>query len=127
MGVDVLNDGVCDTFLAGVWEPAANKLNSLASATEAACCILLIDETVQNPQSEKPGATTQGVGLDPGGGGEGDMGYYMWIYYFYCKLSISYEITQLYYADLLAIGEINMKQDLATSLVWVFCIICSRE
>jgi len=69
MGVDVLNEGICDTFDSGVWEPAANKLNSLASATEAACCILSIDETVRNPQSEKPGAPSQGVGLGAGGGG----------------------------------------------------------
>jgi T-complex protein 1 subunit eta len=71
MGVDVLNEGVCDTFKSGVWEPAANKLNSIASATEAASCILSIDETVRNPQSEKPGAPSQGIGLAPGGGGRG--------------------------------------------------------
>ncbi len=72
MGVDVLNEGVCDTLKSGVWEPASNKLNSLASATEAACCILSIDETVRNPQSEKPGAPSQGVGLSAGGrGGRG--------------------------------------------------------
>ncbi len=57
-----------------MWEPAANKLNSLAAATEAACCILSIDETVRNPQSEKPGAASQGVGLGPGGGGGGGRG-----------------------------------------------------
>jgi len=68
-GVDVLNEGICNTLDSGVWEPAANKLNSLAAATEAACCILSIDETVRNPQSEKPGAPSQGVGLGPGGGG----------------------------------------------------------
>merc|ERR1712196_82954 len=68
-GVDVLNEGICDTFKSGVWEPAANKLNALAAATEAACVILSIDETVKNPQSEKPGAASQGVGL--GGGGRG--------------------------------------------------------
>lgn len=45
-------------------------MNSLASATEAACCILSIDETVRNPQSEKPGAASQGVGLGAGGGGQ---------------------------------------------------------
>jgi T-complex protein 1 subunit eta len=71
IGVDVLNDGVCDTLALGVWEPAANKLNSIAAATEAACCILSIDETVRNPQSEKPGAASQGVGLGAGGGGAG--------------------------------------------------------
>lgn len=71
IGVDVLNEGICDTYISGVWEPAANKLNSIASATEAACCILSIDETVRNPQSEKPGAPSQGVGLGAGGGGPG--------------------------------------------------------
>ena len=72
MGVDVLHEGICDTLESGVWEPAANKLNSLAAAAEAACLILSIDETVRNPQSEKPGAPSQGVGLGgPGGGGRG--------------------------------------------------------
>ena len=71
MGVDVMNGGVCDTLEAGVWEPVANKLNSLAAATEAACCILSIDETVRNPQSEKAGAPSQGVGLGTGSGGPG--------------------------------------------------------
>lgn len=61
IGVDVLNEGICDTFKSGVWEPAANKLNSIASATEAACCILSIDETVRNPQSEKPGVDAHGA------------------------------------------------------------------
>ena len=60
----------CDTFKSGVWEPAANKLNSIAAATEAASCILSIDETVRNPQSEKPG----GIGLAPGGGQGGQTG-----------------------------------------------------
>lgn len=54
MGVDVMNEDICDTFISGVWEPAANKLNSLASACEAACCILSVDETVKNAVSEKP-------------------------------------------------------------------------
>lgn len=42
--------GVCDTYDSGVWEPTINKRNSLRSATEAACLILSIDETVKNPQ-----------------------------------------------------------------------------
>ena len=54
MGVDVLNEGITDTFTSGVWEPAANKMNSIAAATEAACCVLSIDETVKNPLTEKP-------------------------------------------------------------------------
>ena len=68
MGVN-LNEGICNTFLSGVWEPSANKINSLAAATEAACLILSIDETVRNPQSDKPGAPSQGVGLAGGPGG----------------------------------------------------------
>ena len=30
------------------------KSNAIAAATEAACLILSVDETVKNPQSEKP-------------------------------------------------------------------------
>jgi T-complex protein 1 subunit eta len=97
MGVDVLQDasvflsgatssnshssqigenqtGVTDTLIRGVWEPASNKSNALAAAAEAACVILSIDETVRNPQSEKPGAPSQGVGLGAGGGGGGGGG-----------------------------------------------------
>jgi T-complex protein 1 subunit eta len=59
MGVDVLNEGICDTFDSGVWEPAANKMNSIAAATEAACCVLSIDETVKNPLTEKPQGPSQ--------------------------------------------------------------------
>ena len=73
MGVDVMKESTCDTLLSGVWEPSANKLNSIAAATEAACCILSIDETVRNPQSEKPGGPSQGAGLTRGPGGKNQM------------------------------------------------------
>jgi T-complex protein 1 subunit eta len=56
-GVDIENEGVCDTFLSFVWEPALVKLNALASATEAACMVLSVDETIRNPKS-------QGLGND---------------------------------------------------------------
>ena len=70
MGVDVLNNDICNTFDGGIWDPAANKLNSLSAATEAACCILSIDETVRNPQSDKAvAADSSGMGLGSGGGG----------------------------------------------------------
>eukprot|EP01006_Ploeotia_vitrea_P030296 TRINITY_DN62753_c1_g1_i1.p1 TRINITY_DN62753_c1_g1~~TRINITY_DN62753_c1_g1_i1.p1 ORF type:complete len:587 (+),score=53.99 TRINITY_DN62753_c1_g1_i1:42-1802(+) len=74
IGVDVMNGGACNTFESGVWEPAANKLNSIAAATEAACVILSIDETVRNPQSEQAGAASGGVGLGRGGPGQGRTG-----------------------------------------------------
>merc|ERR1719453_1533677 len=60
-GVDIESEGVCDTMKSNVWEPAVNKLNSYASAAEAACLILSIDETVRNPQSEQPGAASGGM------------------------------------------------------------------
>ena len=51
-GVDILNGGICNTYEAFVWEPSQVKRNALASATEAACLILSIDETVTNQESD---------------------------------------------------------------------------
>ena len=70
-GVDIENEGICDTFASAVWEPASSKINSVASATEAACLVLSVDETVKNPSSQQEG----GPGQRPGGGGRaGGMG-----------------------------------------------------
>jgi len=71
MGIDIENDGICNTWDRFVWEPALVKKNAITAATEAACLILSVDETVRNPASEneKPGAP--GVG---GKGGKGMMG-----------------------------------------------------
>jgi T-complex protein 1 subunit eta len=66
-GVDILNGGICDTFEAGVWEPSDNKKNSFDAATEAACVILSIDETIVAPRSQDPGA--HATGMMGGGGG----------------------------------------------------------
>jgi T-complex protein 1 subunit eta len=85
-GVDITTGGICDTYESHVWEPAANKINSIAAATEAACLILSVDETVRNPKSEQPQAGPGGGGAPmsaalggPGmrgmmGGGRGGMG-----------------------------------------------------
>jgi len=51
-GVDIENEGVQDTMKNFVWEPASNKLNAINAASEAACLILSIDETVKNPKSK---------------------------------------------------------------------------
>lgn len=59
-GVDLVKGDICDCFAAGVWEPSDNKMNSLAAATEAACLILSIDETVVAPRSQDPGAAASG-------------------------------------------------------------------
>ena len=53
-GVDVDGpEGVRDNMDAFVWEPSLVKMNAISSATEAACLILSVDETVRNPQSEQ--------------------------------------------------------------------------
>jgi T-complex protein 1 subunit eta len=54
--VDINNETIADNFEAFVWEPALVKINAIAAATEAACLILSVDETVKNAQSEKPQA-----------------------------------------------------------------------
>ena len=54
MGVDCYNLSVIDSMKAFIWEPAIVKRNAVASAAEAACLILSIDETVKNPASEQP-------------------------------------------------------------------------
>lgn len=53
-GVDINGvSGICNTYDAFIWEPALVKINALSAATEAACTILSIDETVRNPKSEQ--------------------------------------------------------------------------
>ena len=44
--------GVVDTYESYVWEPSLVKINALTAATEAACLVLSVDETVTNPKSE---------------------------------------------------------------------------
>eukprot|EP00759_Apiculatamorpha_spiralis_P016111 PhF_6_TR22500/c1_g1_i1/m.31901/K09499/CCT7; T-complex protein 1 subunit eta len=51
-GVDVLKGDICNTYQSFVWEPTIVKINALNSATEAACVILSIDETIKNQESE---------------------------------------------------------------------------
>jgi T-complex protein 1 subunit eta len=70
-GVDIDKEGICDTFERGIWEPAASKVNSFASATEAACLILSVDETVRNPASQQPEGGPAGRGGGMGGQGMG--------------------------------------------------------
>ena len=76
-GVDINNGGICDTYESHVWEPAANKINSIAAATEAACLILSVDETVRNPKSQQPDAAPgggRGAPLSAAMGGQGMRG-----------------------------------------------------
>ena len=45
-GVDFDNEGVRDNMEAFVWEPSLVKINAVQAATEAACLILSVDETI---------------------------------------------------------------------------------
>ncbi|CDF37510.1 unnamed protein product [Chondrus crispus] len=60
-GVDIEEAGICNTWESFVWEPAVVKINAIGAASEAACMILSVDETVENPKSE----------AQAGGGGGG--------------------------------------------------------
>ena len=42
---------MANNYDAFVWEPAIVKSNALIAASEAACIILSVDETVRNPKS----------------------------------------------------------------------------
>uniref|UniRef100_A0A3Q2QAM4 Chaperonin containing TCP1, subunit 7 (eta) n=1 Tax=Fundulus heteroclitus TaxID=8078 RepID=A0A3Q2QAM4_FUNHE len=62
-GVDINSEDIADNFVACVWEPSVVKINALTAASEAACLILSVDETIKNPRSGGDGP--------PGGAGRG--------------------------------------------------------
>ncbi|PWW74138.1 hypothetical protein C7212DRAFT_330576 [Tuber magnatum] len=55
-GVDIVNEGIANNLEKFVWEPTVVKVNAIQAATEAACLILSVDETVKNQESEQPQA-----------------------------------------------------------------------
>uniref|UniRef100_A0A8C9ZSK5 T-complex protein 1 subunit eta n=1 Tax=Sander lucioperca TaxID=283035 RepID=A0A8C9ZSK5_SANLU len=61
-GVDINNEDIADNYVACVWEPSIVRINALTAASEAACLILSVDETIKNPRSSMDG---------PPGGGRG--------------------------------------------------------
>lgn len=78
-GVDVNTGGIADSFANFVWEPSVVKINAINAATEAACLILSVDETVKNPKSESAEASSGGMGgrggaANRGRGGRGGRG-----------------------------------------------------
>ncbi|KAI8554129.1 hypothetical protein RHMOL_Rhmol05G0074000 [Rhododendron molle] len=66
-GVDINTGGIADNYANFVWEPAVVKINAINAATEAACLVLSVDETVKNPKSE----SAQGDAAAMGGRGRG--------------------------------------------------------
>lgn len=67
-GVDIMTEDVADNFSACVWEPSIVKINAITAASEAACLILSVDETVKNPRS---GQGAGAMGAPPMGRGRG--------------------------------------------------------
>lgn len=59
-GVNVLEGDIQDLYQKFVWEPEQVRLNVLAAATEAACAILSVDQTIRNPKSEQQQAEAAG-------------------------------------------------------------------
>lgn len=49
--MDIHSEDVTDNMVACVWEPALVKLNALTAASEAACLILTVDETVKSARA----------------------------------------------------------------------------
>ncbi|KAJ3581495.1 hypothetical protein NHX12_016581 [Muraenolepis orangiensis] len=54
-GVDINNEDIADNYVACVWEPSIVRINALTAASEAACLILSVDETIKNPRSSMDG------------------------------------------------------------------------
>ena len=52
-GINCFEGGIIDTYNSFVWEPTMLKENILNSATEAACSIINVAQTVKNPKSEQ--------------------------------------------------------------------------
>jgi len=69
-GVDIAHESICNTYETFVWEPSLVKLNSIEAATEAACTILSVDETIRNKKSDGkiPDEYMPGGGSFGGGG-----------------------------------------------------------
>jgi len=72
-GVDVIGGKVSDMYELFVWEPEIVRYNVLTAATEAACTILSVDQTIRNPASEQQQAQAAGRldGSNPPGRGRG--------------------------------------------------------
>ncbi|KAA8544421.1 hypothetical protein F0562_022433 [Nyssa sinensis] len=68
-GVDINTGGIADSFANFVWEPAVVKINAINAATEAACLILSVDETVKNPKSESAQGEAAASAMGRGRGG----------------------------------------------------------
>ena len=60
--MDVQSEDIADNMAACVWEPAVVKINAITAASEAACLVLSVDETIKNPKAEQEGGGGRGRG-----------------------------------------------------------------
>jgi T-complex protein 1 subunit eta len=49
----VINQRIANMYKQFVWEPELVRINVISAATEAACTILSVDQTIRNPNSEQ--------------------------------------------------------------------------
>ncbi|EXC18516.1 T-complex protein 1 subunit eta [Morus notabilis] len=68
-GVDINTGGIADSCANFVWEPSVVKINAINAATEAACLVLSVDETVKNPKSESAQGEAAAGAMGRGRGG----------------------------------------------------------
>jgi len=59
-GIDIQSEDLADNMESCVWEPAIVKINAITAASEAACLILSVDETVKNPKAKANDETPGG-------------------------------------------------------------------
>ncbi|ODV92175.1 hypothetical protein CANCADRAFT_83554 [Tortispora caseinolytica NRRL Y-17796] len=60
-GIDFDSESVGNNLDRYVWEPALVKINALQSATDAACLILSVDETVKSQEAQQQGPPPGGM------------------------------------------------------------------
>jgi T-complex protein 1 subunit eta len=70
-GVNCFQGGIFDSYVNFVWEPTLLKQNVFSAATEAACTVLSVDQTVKNPKSEQAQQDQRKNMLGRGGMGRG--------------------------------------------------------
>lgn len=51
--MDITREDVTDNMVACVWEPSIVKKNALSAASEAACLIFSVDETIKSPKAQQ--------------------------------------------------------------------------
>lgn len=59
--MDITKEDISDNMETCVWEPAIVKKNAITAASEAACLVLSVDETIKNPKAGGQGGPPGGM------------------------------------------------------------------